>query len=239
MVELYKVRTNWSNYAENIKTINDYPASFTIGTAGEAIDLGLSVKWASWNVGASSPEGYGAYFAWGETDIKWNYDWTSYQWCNGDYNKLTKYCPSDKTDYWDDIGSPDNKTVLDLDDDAAHVNWGGSWRMPTDAEWTELRNNCTWTWTNNYNNTGIAGRIVTSKKSGYTDKSIFLPAAGRQSGSDLNSVGSNGLYWSSSLSTDYQHSPDNAWEVNFYSVYVYRMISDNRCHGLSVRPVSE
>lgn len=107
--------------------------------------------------------------------------------------------------------------------------------MPTDAEWTELRNNCTWTWTSNYNETGVAGRIVTSNKTGYTDKSIFFPAAGYRLGSDLNDSGSSGFYWSSSLYTAY---PYDAWNVLFYSDIVGRIFND-RFFGFSVRPVSE
>lgn len=231
MVDMYKVRTNWSNYADKIWPISDYPAPdpSVSGTVGEAVDLGLSVKWASWNVGASAPEEYGAYFAWGETNMAWFYDWESYKWCNGDYDKLTKYCPTNMTDYWDGAGTPDGKTVLDLEDDAARANWGGTWRMPTDAEWTELRNNCTWTWTTQ---NGVNGRVVTSNING---NSIFLPAAGYRYGSNLTYAGSYGVYWSSSLYTD---NPSSAWNVYFDSSYVYRS-SYNRFNGFSVRPVSE
>lgn len=232
MVEMYKVRTNWSNYADRIRPMSDYPVtSFTIGTVGEAVDLGLSVKWASWNVGASSPEGYGAYFAWGETDMKWVYDWSTYKWCNGDYNKLTKYCPTNNADYWDGTGSPDGKTVLDIEDDAARANWGGTWRMPTDAEWTELRNNCTWTWTTQ---NGVNGRLVTSNSNG---NSIFLPAAGHRSSSTFYGAGSYGYYWSSSLNA---LNPLFAWIVYFNSSSVYRYGGSSSCYyGQSVRPVSE
>ena len=106
--------------------------------------------------------------------------------------------------------------------------------MPTDEEWTELRNtdNCSWTWTTI---DGVNGYKVQSKKSGYTDNWIFLPAAGGRSGTDLYDVGSFGVYWSSSLNLDY---PDNARFVVFYSEGVYRNYYD-RYYGLSVRPVSE
>ena len=212
--------------------INVYP-DLSKPESVEAVDLGLSVKWASCNVGASNPEEYGAYFAWGETEPKYDYSSDTYKWCNGDYNK-TKYCPSGETEYWDGSGSPDNKTVLEPEDDAATANWGGSWRMPTDAEWTELRENCTWTWTNNYNGTGIAGRIVTSNKVGYTEKSIFLPAAtSAWNDSGLSYVGSIGCYWSSSLDAGI---PITAWTVNFDSGSVSRDDGDRTC-GLSVRPV--
>ena len=179
------------------------------------------------NIGATKPEEYGDYFAWGETEPKDNYSWSTYKWCNGDYYKLTKYCIL--SSYWDSTEPMDNKTVLDLEDDAACVNWGGSWRMPTDAEWTELSNNCTWTWTTQ---NGVKGRLVTSKTN---SNSIFLPAAGNRSGTYLNSVGSNGYYWSSSLYTYY---PYDARGVYFYSDDVYRL-DIIRCYGFSVRPVTE
>ena len=193
------------------------------------IDLGLSVKWASFNVGASSPEEYGDYFAWGETEPKSNYDWSTYKWCNGSENTLTKYCSNSS---YGNNGFTDNKTILDLEDDAARVNWGGSWRMPTDAEWTELRNNCTWTWTTQ---NGVNGYRVTSNKAGYTDKSIFIPAAGYRYDTYLDYVGSYGYYWSSSLSTN---RPYYARLVPFKSGGID---SNNysRCGGFSVRPVSE
>lgn len=206
-----------------------------------AVDLGIVMTradgstyrlfWAKCNIGASKPEGYGNYYAWGETETKSNYSWSTYKWANGNYNKLTKYCPTDKTDYWDGTGSPDGKTVLDPEDDVAHVKLGGKWRMPTDAEWTELRNsdNCTWTWTTQ---NGVNGRLVTSKKNG---NSIFLPAAGYRFGTNLGYAGSYGFYWSSSLNADY---PDYAWNVNFYSVNVFRNYF-NRYYGQSVRAVSE
>lgn len=194
-----------------------------------AVDLGLSVKWASFNIGASAPEEYGDYFAWGETETKSNYSWSTYKWANGAYNKLTKYCPTDKTDYWDGTGSPDGKTVLDPEDDVAHVKLGGKWRMPTDAEWTELRNNCTWT---NTTQNGVDGKKVTSKKNG---NSIFLPVAGGWDGTNHGNTGDRGYYWSSSCDAGY---PNYAWygylySGSFYTTCIYRY------SGLSVRAVSE
>ena len=202
----------------------------TTGTANgyEWVDLGLSVKWATCNVGASKPEEYGDYFAWGETQPKYYYEWSTYKWCNGSYNTLTKYC----TDNYVDHGTVDNKTTLDLSDDAARANWGGSWRMPTDAELTELREQCTWTWTTQ---NGVYGYKVTSNKSGYTNKSIFLPAAGYREDSTLRSAGSYGDYWSSSLYTDF---PYYALGVTFSSGIVYWNYH-YRCCGLSVRPVCQ
>ena len=190
------------------------------------VDLGLpsGTKWATCNVGAATPEEYGNYYAWGETEPKETYDWATYKWCNGRYKTLTKY--STDSDY----GTVDNKIVLELADDAARANWGGAWRMPTDAEWTELRENCEWTWIDDYNGTGVAGLIVTSNING---NSIFLPAAGCHRYDDLFLAGGYGYYWSSSLSTDY---PDSAWDVFFDSDGVSRDYG-SRHYGLSVRPV--
>lgn len=150
----------------------------TVKEGVQAVDLGLpsGLKWASCNVGATKPEEFGDYFAWGETEPKASYDWSTYKWCKGASDALTKYCfdPS----YWGGTGQMDNKKQLDLADDAANANMGGDWRMPTNAEWQELIDNCTVTWTSNYNGTGVAGSIFTGKKSGYTGVSIFIPAAG-------------------------------------------------------------
>ena len=186
------------------------------------VDLGLSVKWATCNVGASKPEGYGDYFAWGETRPKSTYNWSTYKWCRGNYNNLTKYCTSSS------YGTVDNKTQLDLSDDAARANWGGSWRMPTHDELTELREKCTWTWTTQ---NGVNGYKVTSKTNG---RSIFLPAAGYRCGSSLLDAGSGGNYWSSSL---YTVSPNGARYVNFGSSFVDWNNGGRRGDGLSVRPV--
>ena len=192
----------------------------------EYVDLGLSVKWATCNVGASKPEEYGDYFAWGETQPKETYDWSTYKWCNGSYDTQTKYC----TDSY--YGIVDNKTQLELSDDAARANWGGSWRMPTHEEQEELRTQCTWTWTTQ---NGVYGYKVTSKKSGYTNKSIFLPAAGCRDDSSLSSAGSYGYYWSSSLYPDY---PYGAYELYFSSDDV-DWYYDGRYYGQSVRPVCQ
>ena len=154
----------------------------------EAVDLGLSVKWATFNVGATSPEEYGGYYAWGETEEKEDYSWETYKWCNGSYDTMTKYCTNSS------YGTVDNKTVLDLEDDVAHVKWGGDWRMPTTDEQDELRNNCTWEWTAL---NGVNGYRVT----GPNGNSIFLPAAGYRYRTAVGSRGYYCLYWSGSSST--------------------------------------
>ena len=189
----------------------------------EYVDLGLSVKWATCNVGANKPEDYGDYFAWGETKPKSTYNWSTYKWCRGSYDTQTKYNTSSS------YGTVDNKKTLELSDDAARANWGGSWRMPTDAEWTELREKCKWTLTTQ---NGVKGYKVTSKSNG---NSIFLPAAGYRDDSSLGNAGSYGNYWSSSLYTGY---PDYAWGVYFNSSRVGRD-SNKRYYGFSVRPVCQ
>ena len=190
----------------------------------EYVDLGLSVKWATCNVGANKPEDYGDYFAWGETQPKTTYDWSTYKWCNGDDHDLTKYCTKKRCGYNRFV---DDKITLLLSDDAAHANWGGSWRMPTRAEQDELREKCTWTWTTQ---NGVNGSKVTSKSNG---NSIFLPAAGSRYNSSLNAAGRYGFYLSSSLDADY---PNLAYELYFNSSNVDWMGSDRNV-GHSVRPV--
>lgn len=192
----------------------------------EAIDLGLSVKWADCNVGANAPEDYGDYFAWGETtgynSGKTYFDWNTYKWCNGSYTSMTKYCTSSS------YGTVDNKEVLEAADDAATANWGSNWRMPTDAEMTELRTKCTWTWTTL---NGVNGYKVI----GPNGNSIFLPAAGCRSGGRLSRDGSIGYYWSSSLGTSYS---DVACRLTFDSDD-YGWFDGGRYYGLSVRPVCQ
>ena len=188
----------------------------------EYVDLGLSVKWATCNVGASKPEEYGDYFAWGETTPKSTYDWSTYKWCRGSSETLTKY--NTESSY----GTVDNKITLELSDDAARANWGGSWRMPTMDEQDELREKCTWTWTTQ---NGVSGYKVTSKING---NSIFLPAASFRRGSSFYNDGNYGFYWSSSL----MGSPDVAYELLFFS-YNVAMYFYNRCYGQSVRPVCQ
>ena len=182
-------------------------------TTHEYVDLGLSVKWATCNVGASSPEDYGGYYAWGETETKSTYDWSTYFDTTDGGTTFTKY-------------ATDKKTVLDAEDDVAHVKWGGNWRMPTDAELTELRTKCTWIFATQ---NGMFGYKVT----GTNGNSIFLPAAGYCNGGGLIIVGTDGYYWSSSLNSSYSYV---AWSVYFDSSNVYRF-DNGRCDGRSVRPV--
>ncbi len=169
----------------------------------EYVDLGLpsGLLWATCNVGAENPEDYGNYYAWGETDTKDNYSWSTYKY-GSDWDVLTKYNTNSNN------GIVDNKTVLDPEDDAAHVNWGGAWRMPTDEEIGELINNCTTEWTT------INGKNGYKVTSNINNNHIFLPAAGCRYDSSLDGGGSYGNYWSSSLNSG---CPDFAWYLIFDS----------------------
>ena len=186
------------------------------------VDLGLSVKWATCNVGANSPEEYGDYFAWGETEPKETYDDDNYKWFTPGLG-YTKY-------YNGTVGTGilDNRKTMEPSDDAATVNWGGNWRLPTREELTELETNCTWTLTTQ---SGISGYRVTSKKAGYTNKSIFIPLAGKRSGYYKEHVGELALYWSSSL---YLYECSSAF-VLFNDECINTDM--NRYTGLTIRPV--
>ena len=165
----------------------------TISTSNghEYVDLGLSVLWSTCNVGASSPEEYGDYFAWGETKPKNSYDWSNLKYCisgnSYDNARFSKYVLDSK------YGIVDNKTTLELTDDAASANWGGDWRMPTSDELNELFNNCICVLTTQG---GRKGYRITSKTNG---NSIFMPAAGQKNGNISSELGISGYYLTSSL----------------------------------------
>ena len=187
------------------------------------VDLGLSVKWADCNVGASSPSDYGDYFAWGETSTKSDYSWATYEWCKGTNKSFTKYCINSE------YGTVDNRKVLESSDDVAHVKWGGSWRMPTVEEFRELEDKCTWTWTTQGGHEGY-------KVTGLNGNSIFLPAAGRRYGTDFYDRGSRGFYWSATLDENYG---DDAYGLSFSSGGSYWNYNWYRSSGRTVRPVTE
>lgn len=156
----------------------------------EYVDLGLpsGIKWATCNIGATTPEVPGGYYAWGETEEKASYSWGTYFDTKDNGETCEKY-------------SLEGKTVLDLKDDVAHVKWGGNWRIPTTEEIDELldENNCDWTWTTQ---NGVKGYKVTSKKNG---NSIFLPVTGFRAGSSFGRE-TEGYYMSSSLLSFYHKS---------------------------------
>ena len=189
------------------------------------VDLGLpsGTLWATCNVGADTPEGYGDYFAWGETQPKSTYNWSTYQYCNGSSITLTKYCNNSSYGY---NGFTDNLTTLLPEDDAATANWGADWRMPTKEEWQELYQNTTHTWTTQ---NGVNGRLFTASNG----NSLFLPAAGYRYDSSLYNAGRFGYYWSSSLYTD---DPGDAWRL-YFDLVDYRMNGNYRYFGRSVRAV--
>lgn len=187
-----------------------------------AVDLGLpsGTLWADRNVGADAPEAYGDYFAWGETKSKSNYSWPGYKWYNWSYEKITKYCIHRSN------GAVDGKTVLDLEDDAAYVNMGTEWRMPTYEEQKELISNCTKEWATQ---NGVLGRKLT----GPNGNSIFLPATGFYEGGAPDYVGSGGNYWSSTLSEE----NSSAACYIYFEQGSYGWYRDNRAYGHSVRAV--
>lgn len=225
--------------------------------AFEYVDLGLSVRWAKCNVGASTPEEYGDYYAWGEIEpyyevgyaqedpqAHWKtgksegYVWTNYRFrLDGDSDENIKFSKYNTSSSY---GTVDNNIILKPEDDVANVKWSGSWRMPTKVDQLELRNNCTWTWYSEGNSefSGVAGYKVTSKKSGYEDHFIFIPAAGYRTRTSIifKSRYTNsplGYYWSSSL--DSNSNRDSYYisltqsDVDYYGEY--------RDFGFSIRPV--
>ena len=180
------------------------------------VDLGLSVKWAAWNVGATKPEEYGLYFAWGETqgynvyNVEGSYSGTITD-ANGNETDK-KFEPSYYEFSIDGSGSnlskynsTDGLTTLEQSDDAAY-QYDNTCRMPTSDECQELINNTTSAWTTDYNGSGISGVVLTSKVEGYTDKSIFLPAAGGCDGTNISGGRYSGNYWSSSLHNEQKTS---------------------------------
>ena len=199
------------------------------GTANghEYVDLGLpsGTLWATCNIGASKPEDYGSYFAWGETQTKTTYNWDTYKYATGENHRLTKYCNVPDYGY---NGFTDNLSTLQGSDDPAAAKWGSGWRTPSKAQWEELKNNTTHKWTTR---NGKQGRLFTAKNG----LSVFLPAAGNCWGSESINVGSEGCYWSWSLYTD---DPPRAWYLYFYSDDC-SMRSNYRRYGFSVRPVRE
>ena len=193
----------------------------------EYVDLGLSVKWATCNIGSEKPEGFGDYFAWGDAEKKDTYSWSSYKFANGSIDKLTKYCKDSRQGY---NGYTDKKDQLELIDDVANSRWGGDWRMPTWNEFQELIDNCSSEW---IILNGVSGYKFTSKKIGFTDRFVFLPASGmRQKAGVTVLYGKEGGYWSSSLYIDSCFAKGLFFDSDNHCV-----IKDLRCFGVSVRPV--
>lgn len=192
-------------------------------THPNAVDLGLSVKWASCNVEATTPEEIGGHYAWGETEEKEDYTWETYKFGGQIWGNVTKYCINSNNH---NNGVADNLTTLEPCDDVAHVKWGGSWRMPTKEEQDELREECAWEWTTINN---VKGYKIT----GPNGNSIFLPATG---GSIDTYIPECGFYWSSSL---WLNIDGFARLLQFSSEKHTTEHDGPREQGFAVRPVCE
>ena len=261
----------WSSSAEDVAVVSssglvvgikEGPATITASCGGKfgtcavmvkksstepqgAVDLGLpsGLKWASCNLGASTPEAQGDYYAWGEVEpyyksqnpLTWKeektgYDWASYKWCHGEETTLTKYCTNSSYGDVDNItelqrGEKSGETI----DDAAYAKLVSKWRMPRKADFEELINNTNNAWTT-YN--GVNGWRFISKTN--SANWIFLPAAGRRYGTSLGDDNSNGLYWSSSLVED---NPKCSWFLYFNNTGIIIQQGVDRSDGLIIRPV--
>ena len=224
VVVLAKSKHSPSYYEESVEEMVEISDS----GGHEYVDLGLpsGTLWATCNVGANKPEGYGSYFAWGETQRKMTFNGDTYKYCNGSLDKLTKYCSEF------DLGNngfTDSLTTLQADDDPATAKWGNGWHMPSKVQWEELKENTTHKWTTR---NGKKGRLFTAKNG----LSVFLPAAGYRCGwiSWLYEAGSTGYYWSRSLGGD----SSMARQLYFNSEDCL-VVGNNRILGCSVRPVRE
>ena len=199
------------------------------------VDLGLTsgTLWADRNIGASSPEDYRPFFAWGETQCytanevgtKKNFDWNDYKYANGASDKLTKYC--NDSSYGND-GFTDNLTELELSDDAAYAYTNGKCKIPTKAQFQELIDETDYTWTTQND---VNGGLFTSKTNG---NSIFIRAANNCSnGYHYYNAGDFGVLLSNSL---YEGSPDSIWSF-FFNRNAVGFTDYNRDCGVSVRGV--
>ena len=211
------------NIADVNAIINIILKDEPVSVEHEWVDLGLpsGTLWATCNIGAENPEDYGSYFAWGETEPKEMYNWSTYKWYNSTYGGLIKYC----TEH--DYGRIDNKTELEPEDDAAYVNWGPSWRMPTMDQQDELREKCTWQKTEM---NGVKGYLVI----GLNGNTMFMPVAGARYDDFLVGEDQWGCYWSRTLCSGYSVDAERLefWygNVNWTSGY-------DRDFGLTVRAV--
>lgn len=243
---LYNVQTDLNIYAVKTPAPMDTVMDKGVESDHEYVNLGLpsGTLWATTNVGSAKPQDNGQYFSWGETASKKNYEWTTYKYCDGDYNNQNKYCMSS------DRGKIDNKPSLEDIDDVALQQWGGRWRMPTSKQVSELVKNCYWEWTDNYNGTqgyivykakkeedkGVrvgCRDVVTLSYSVNDDLHIFLPTAGSMSGKYNMSIDVNGLYWMRNLDT---YDNDKAYVLNFYCSEV-EITTSPRYQGKTIRPV--
>lgn len=203
----------------------------------EFIDLGLSVKWALCNLGATAPEEAGNYYAWGETTPKTTYNYATYKWGNGsdhiDYSKPQFYTKYNTLADYGNEGYTDDLIEIEKTDDAAYTAYHGHWRLPTYEEMQELIEKCRWTWTTL---NGVPGFRVESMDG---QQSIFLPAAGTMADETLSASGSYGLYYTSTLNPE---NPNYAYELSFYNAawgMAYGIGNGMRQYGRSIRPVAK
>lgn len=201
----------------------------------EYVEIG-GIKWATMNIGATCVTDYGLYFQWGDisgytvdqvtgsTQPKKVFSWVNYKYGNGTFSPgatgMTKY------------NSTDGLTTLESSDDAATANWVGSWRIPTKAEFEALSDAVNSAWTADYQGSGVSGLVLTDKTD--SSKVLFFPAAGYCDYSNVNSVGNNGYYWSSSVMDS---GVQNAHYLVFASSYVSWSSFTQRSKGYAVRGV--
>lgn len=210
---------------------------------GPAVDLGLSVLWRNCNLGASKPEEVGDFYSWGALEpcyetldpLVWkDYAPDGFFWNSNPffptYNAVSKYCPVGVPSYWagPDSPEPDNILILEPEDDAAFVQLGDTWHIPTRDDWTELINNCEWEWTTIEE---VGGYQIT----GPSGKSIFLPAGGAFNTYMLEDPGKLGGYWTSNVDSEL---PDQASKFHFYPTY-YFLAYTFRYAGNNIRPVAD
>ncbi|MBR0503697.1 MAG: hypothetical protein IJJ77_10690 [Paludibacteraceae bacterium] len=191
------------------------------------VDLGLpsGLKWATCNIGATKPEEYGDYIAWGETSPKVDYYWTNLKYSLDAGDHFSKYV-EDRS-----FGSVDSLSVLEPEDDAAVVNWGEEWYTPTSEDYRELIEGCDWKWVKDFNETGITGRLGVSKTNGNI---IFFPAGGYRDDEGLEEIDKTGLYWASTI-TRYSYW-SNSFEINAQQ---NSSTSSARYFGANIRPVAK
>ena len=192
------------------------------------IDLGLpsGTMWATYNVGATNPEDYGSYFAWGETQPKTIYSESNYKYSHGCCNQLTKYCS--QSDFGHN-GFTDKLTTLESSDDAATTNWGEGWSTPTNKQWVELMTKCSHSWT-------TQNRVKGCLFTGRNGNTIFLPAASSRMDDVARLVGDDGSYWSSSLNKSFpEYAKGFKFIISFDDCDLYDDLG--RCSGRSVRAV--
>lgn len=191
------------------------------------VDLGLSVLWGTCNIGAKSPEDSGNYYAFGEIEPKESYGWSNYRWCDGTETTLTRYNADSQR------GTVDYLNHLKPEDDVASIKFGDRWHIPTEYEWKELIEECTWTLVTGESGYGYK---VTSNFPGYTDKSIYLPAAGIRNATNL--TGSAGFYWSSTTGAQSAQGGSKA-TIAVFTNSARQMAMSGYMNGLTVRPVRE